>query len=311
MFMKIHVQCVILILFAAVLCGTSLAAEDEPFDAITQPSYDGILSFTQPGQIADIPVRQGQSVKSGELLAQQDDEVEATRLERLKAEAQSEIRIRASKARLDQSRVDYKKLKWAAERDAASEFEVDHAKLEVTINELSLELTGFEHRQAQREYEEFRKQVSRMKLTSPIDGVVEKVFVEEGESVNALDKVVRVVRINPLWIDVPVPMTRARELAVGGKARVVYSGGEEATEGEIIHVASVADSASETLTVRISAANPKGRPAGEHVKVSFSALKKAANVHRDKTDRVEEISSATFKQTERADNGEEGNIGER
>ena len=44
--------------------------------AITAPSSDRILSFVQPGRIAEVNIKEGRSVKAGQVLVQQYDAVE-------------------------------------------------------------------------------------------------------------------------------------------------------------------------------------------------------------------------------------------
>ena len=94
----------------------------------------------------------------------------------------------------------------------------------------------------------------------------------------ALAKILRVVRIETLWVDVPVPLAVAREkLSVGLQAAVLFSntaGRDKSVMGKIIHIASVADSG--TLKVRVEVPNPTHRPAGEHVTVSFPQMAAAA-----------------------------------
>jgi len=111
-----------------------------------------------------------------------------------------------------------------------------------------------------------------MSLKSPIGGSVEKIDVETGESVDALASALRVVQTDPLWIDVPVPMTQARSLKYGAVTRVEFPDPQKATvEGMVIYMGAVADAASGTLRVRIQVPNKSKRPAGEHVKIIFPA----------------------------------------
>jgi len=240
--------------------------------AITNPSADVTLSFIQLGRIAKIHVGEGALVKAGQILIEQDDTVEQVRLAQLEAESQNTIDIQASEASLSQKQVDLKKLEMAATLKAATELEVEHAKLDVKIAELSVELARFEHGQAQRKYDEAKKQIVNMSVKSPIDGRIEKVEVETGESVNALESVIQVVQINPLWIDVPVPLTQAISLREGNSAIVRFPAPQEASaEGAIIFIAAVADAASDTLKVRVQVPNRSLRPAGEHVRIVFPA----------------------------------------
>ena len=144
----------------------------------------------------------------------------------------------------------------------------------MTIAELSLDLAKFELKQARLKYEQVRLQIDRMKLISPIAGVVERLLVDPGEATEAAEKIAQIVQIDPLWIDVAVPLNTARKLTKGASvATVEFDSADPTTRraitGKIIHIAAVADSASGTLTVRVECANKARRPAGEHVFVSF------------------------------------------
>ncbi len=279
-------KCLIGVLFfvAAALLGDALRARpalaaaqpsgavNSKVRAVTRPSMDVVLSSIQPGRIATVLFKEGDSVKAGQLLVQQDDAAEQVQLAQLKAQSEDTTQIRASEASLAQKRVDLEKLEKAAAGKAATALEVEHAKLDVTIADLSLKLAQFEHEQASRKYEEQRIRVENMKFKSPIDGLIEKVDVEVGESVNAMTEVVRVVQTDPLWIDAPVPLAQAVSLKAGMTARVEFpaaDGKAAAEQGRISFVGAVADAASDTLRVRIEVPNKAKRPAGEHVLVTF------------------------------------------
>ena len=259
------------IICVLVLTDIKAASSDTGIKAITNPKADITLSFVQPGCIAKVYFKEGDLVKAGQVLIQQDDSVEQAQLAQLEAASQDTTQIQASDASLAQRTVDLKKLEMAAARNAATALEVEHAKLNVKMAELSLQLAKFEHEQAKRKYNEAKIHVERMNLKSPIDGRIEKIQVETGESVNALADVVRVVQIDPLWIDVPVPLAEAIALGSGKPVKVEFPDpGKVSIEGNIIYVAAVADAASSTLRVRIEVPNKSNRPAGEHVEVIFT-----------------------------------------
>lgn len=251
------------------------ANSDVGIAAITTPSADLTLSFVQAGRIAKVHFKEGDEVKAGQVLIQQVDDVERARLAQLEADSKDMTHIQAAEASLVQNQVDLKKLEMAAARNAATELEVEHAKLDVKIAELSLQVAIFEHEQAKRKYEEATIQIENMSLKSPIDGIIEKINAETGESVNALDSVVRIVHIDPLWIDVRAPLAKARNLKFGDAAKVEFPNPEKVSiEGTVVFIAAVADAASGTLRVRIEVPNTYNRPAGEHVRVIFPALQK-------------------------------------
>ena len=246
-------------------------------EAITKPSADIELAFVKAGRVAEVLVKEGDTVKAGQLLAGQDDKVEQIQVLQLMAKAGNKTRIEASKTELLQKGEDLKKVEGAKKKGAATDWEVEHARLDVSIGRLNLQLATFEHEQDRRKYEEAKADLERLRLLSPIDGQVEEVTIEPGESPQPMKLAVRVVRTDPLWIDIIAPLALARDLKPGQTAAVVFpahgaGGVGQRLEARIIFVSAVARAGSDTLRVRVEVANPGRRPAGERVGVSFSGF---------------------------------------
>jgi HlyD family secretion protein len=213
---------IIMVLNGASFCNSSI-------EAITNPSADVTMSFIQPGIISKVLIKEGDKVKTGQLLIEQD--------------------LEAAEASLAQKKVDLKRLEWAAGRGSATDLEVEHARLDVKIAQII---------------------VDRMRLKSPIAGTIEKIDVEVGEAVDGLADVLRVVKTDPLWIDVPVPLAKGRTLKLGQTAKVVFPDSDGVPlVGKIIYISTVADAASSTLRTRVEVPNKLNRPAGEHVGITF------------------------------------------
>jgi RND family efflux transporter MFP subunit len=270
---------VALCLAAAVLLvpGAGLCL-GQAIEAVARPSRDVTLSFLRPGRIKAVLVKEGDLVEPGQTLVQLDDEAEQAQLKQLKAQAEDTIHVRAAAAQLEQANVDLRMKEWAYERNAVPKMELEHAQLEAKIKQLSLELARFENDLNQLKYLEAKVRVNQMQVVSPIAGRVEKIMLREGESADGVEDIIRVVKTDPLWVDVPVPVgqVRAMKLALGGKAEVAFPIAGEGQEnrtvmGKIIHIAAMADSASETKTVRVEVPYEGSAPAGERVKVSFQA----------------------------------------
>jgi RND family efflux transporter MFP subunit len=269
-----------ILLLVCLFCVTVHAQADrsasslEAIRAITRPSADVQLSFVLPGRVAGVIQKDGASVQAGEKLVQLDDTVEQVALAQIRAMSQDRTQILASQASLDQKRVDLLKLEKAAAARAVTELEVEHAKLDVTIAELALKVAMFEHSQANLKYEETQKRMANLQMLCPIAGVVEQVAIEVGECVNALEPVMRIVQIDPLWIEASVPLSMARSLTKKQTVQVVFPGSDaETTAGRVIYISSVADAGSSTLNVRVEVPNKSARPAGEHVRVLFGLPK--------------------------------------
>lgn len=244
---------------------------DDGISAITMPSADVALAFVQPGRIAKVYLKEGDLVKPEQIIIQQDDAAEQAQLSLYKEQSEDTIQIQSQEASLEQKRVYLERLKWASERGSATEQEREDAKLAVKIAEFSLQAAKFDHEQNKRKYTEAKIRVDNMRLKSPIAGRVEKIDVKKGESIEAHAKAVRVVRIDPLWIDVHVPLEKKGILKSGKTAKVTFAGDEQNTaNGKIISISTVADAASSTLRARIEVSNKSKRPAGELVTVTFT-----------------------------------------
>lgn len=268
----------IAIVFLAALMGVMMGypvpAHAETLQGITAPNADITLSFVVPGRISDVLVKEGSEVQKDQLLVRLYDEPERIQCEQLKMLSEDRTKILAAEAELAQKRVDLKKVEMARAKGAASDWEVEHLRLNVRIASLSLKSSILEREQYRRRYRHAQSQLAQMCLNAPLEGMIEDVSVETGESIGTLGPAIRLVQSDPLNIDVPVPMTQAAALKVGQDAWITFPGttAVEAPNGRIINIATVADAASDTLRVRIEVPNPTKRPAGERVAVAFSAV---------------------------------------
>ncbi|MCK5113787.1 MAG: efflux RND transporter periplasmic adaptor subunit [Phycisphaerae bacterium] len=262
--------CLVDICFSA---DTNSSARIKLIEAVTHPSYDGMLSFPVAGRVLEVPVKIGQRVKKGQLLVKLDDRVELARLEQLQNESQNEVRVKAAEAQRAQKKLELKRVKQLFAKRAASKTELEQAELEYKTAGYSVDLAKFELAQAGLQYAEMKHQIERMKIVAPCDGFIEKLEVETGESVERAQDVVRLVKIDPLWVDIPVPLKIANALQSGGSIKIYFDEAlKDPGEGKIIHVAVVADAALDARVVRIEIPNPKSRPAGMRVWAKFSKI---------------------------------------
>jgi len=204
------------------------------------------LSSQVPGIIDTITVERGDIVEKGQQVAKLKSAVEAASVE------------------LAGARVDFGKRKVVRneelfQKQLISSHEKDEMETELKVYELQL-----------------REEEERLKLRtieSPIDGIIMERFLGPGESTGE-KPVLKIARIDPLNVEVIVPVSRYKtikkgmvaevrpELPVGGKYR-----------GKVVIVDQVIDAASGTFGVRVELPNPKYKlPAG--LKCSVRFLKK-------------------------------------
>jgi RND family efflux transporter MFP subunit len=258
----------VLLALAAALPAYTLDVSQAPapkgLQAITKPSKDVTVSFVRPGRIVEVLAAKGDEVKAGQLIARQDDEEELAVLAQDKLAAESEIEIKAEMAIRDQKAKDVEKY-----QKYGSTFEYENAVLELKIEEAKIEVAKLHHDQAGLKYKQTGVVVGKLKVLAPIGGVVAEEFAKAGESADGGNmKLVRIVQLDPLWVEVPVPQARARKLARGDAASVTFPDGKERA-GKVAVIPPTGDSASETILVRLEVPNPEKTFAGENVFVNF------------------------------------------
>ncbi len=252
-------------------------------DGISKAISDIELSFVQPGKIREIMVKEGDLVHAGAILMQQADEIELVQLKILQARSLNRLPIHLAEVDLKQKQKDLADMKDVQKKGAITQWEVDHASLAVDTALLTLKIREFEHNQDVLQLESIVETINRLTLRSPLEGIVEEISIQPGETVQALMPVIRLVRIDFLLIDLPVPIDQAKDLRKGQKAIITFSDQTE-LPGEIIKISSIADAAATTLEVRLQVPNPEERPAGERVRVVFS------DASQEKPQRIEPVS---------------------
>lgn len=121
---------------------------------------------------------------------------------------------------------------------------------------------------SQMKVEELEEDISHYSLRSPINGIVEKLTIETGESFDNKEAHIRIVRLNPLWVEVQVDRKIAVTLSKNSKHKLVFDDGKE-HEAIINFISPLTDTASDTVRLRLEVVNSQRRLAGEKVSVYF------------------------------------------
>ena len=239
-----------------------------PIESLTKPWGDIEVAFQVDGLVEQKLVELGSVVKKGQGLMQLNEELINLRVEKLKMISESDVGIRAAVAELDTRKNDLEFVQKLHDENAAASRELREAKLNVEIGKLRHEQANMEFGGAGTDYKLEIVRQGFFTLKAPIDGVVEKLYVEEGtpdlevsvgESVRALQSVIRLVQISTLRVDANVPLHEALGLKLGDKVwiRSRMPGRDKPVEGSIIHISKLSDPGSITKLVRIKVPNDK------------------------------------------------------
>jgi multidrug efflux system membrane fusion protein len=204
------------------------------------------------GFITKIAVKDGATVKKGDLLAEIDSRLYKIELDRAKAQlvrAEAQVKIAETQiARLEDAVkrgiVSKEELEKAAAEREAAKADVEVAKAGLALAELNLAYT---------------------RLTSPIDGRIGRLLTTEGNLVRADETtLVTVVRTDPVYVAFDVPerdFLRLRDSLKDNKAAITLGFGDDKDfplKATLDFVSPVIDPAKATIRVRAKLANPKG-----------------------------------------------------
>jgi RND family efflux transporter MFP subunit len=230
---------------------TIVVAGDEPrtriFPGKVEASKAAELAFQVPGLLINIPIKEGQRVADGEMIAQlRQDEFEA-RLksaqgqldqararfkavqagERPEEQFRREAQVRAAEAKLNNARSEYNRFAQVAQSNpnAVARVDYDRAKTSyqlaqeeyvATVQLLEKGTIGREEELAAKEAEvrgfearvvEAKIQLDDTTLRAPYDGVIARRFIEQNQNVRAKEPVVMFQDVDEISIAVDVPET--------------------------------------------------------------------------------------------------------
>jgi multidrug efflux pump subunit AcrA (membrane-fusion protein) len=255
-------------------------------NAITQPSERHKLTFPAAGVIIDVPVKEGDVVKQGQVLLQQDDYLEQKELEKAQLEAASGAKVEAAVADYNAKKHIYERKKDTYDKGGANLQEVEDAQLDMVLREKQIKVAQEDLDEAKIKAEQEAKRVKDMKLTSPVDGLVEKLELEVGEMADPQkpEGAAWVVKNDPLYVEIrDMSSAQASHLHPGDKLQVRYPGETDWQEAKVIYRDPVVDAASDTQLVRLTLPNPTNRDSGLQIQVQLPPDAAAAGEAREKT----------------------------
>jgi len=256
------------------LTGSYVNAADAPtfsHPGITNPSEQRGLNFNVPGAVARIFVKEGDIVKKGDLVAQQDDTVELAELKVKEAEAKSSsLQVDAAKADLAQKKVELVRQTEMYAKHVAGKSDVEKAQLDVTIGEIRVKLADEETNQKVDEANSVKARIAQKKLFTTIDGIVQKINVHDGELATNDPKTpcIQIVLNQPLSVEVDMPVSNSAGLKAKQKMDVRYLDESKWREAEISFLNPVANAAAGTQRIRLSLDNPENMRSGLQVEVT-------------------------------------------
>jgi RND family efflux transporter MFP subunit len=263
----------------ALLAAAAAAADGDTPAAGAQ--YDCLIEARQnidvrspvEGVIDSVLVRRGDLVKKGALVATLASGPEKAALQLALSRASMQGDIKSAEARVELTRKKWERADELQKKSFVSANARDEAEAEYRLATEQLRAARENRRLAELDVNRAREVLAQRSIRSPVNGVVVEVLLRPGElmSSNQKDPIMKIAEIDPLNVELVLPVSRYGKIKVGQLAEVFPEepvGGSYSARVEVVD--RVVDAASGTFGVRLRLPNPGNRvPAGVKCKVRF------------------------------------------
>ena len=265
-----------MLLQAAAIAGPLLFAAPTwavEFDCLIEARQTVEVRSSVEAVIEKIHVKRGDFVRKGQVLVTLESGAERAALELAKSRATMQGEINAAEARLELARKKYQQAQELYEQKFVSATARDEAIAEYKLANEQLRQARENKILAKLEVKRSSEILALRTIRSPLSGVVVETVLSPGEfaTSNLKDPILKLVEINPLNVEVILPVSQFGRVKPGVKAVVLPEqpiGGEYSATVKIVD--RVVDAASGTFGVRLELPNRKGRiPPGVRCRVRF------------------------------------------
>jgi len=261
------------LLAAAAACAFASLANAAEYNCLIEAFETVDVRSPVEALITSIPVHRGDLVKKGQVVVTLESAAERAGLDLARARATMQGELKAAEARVELARKKWTRAEELHKQNFISSTARDEGEAEFQLATEQLRQVREARELAELEVRRSAEVVALRTLKSPFTGVVVEKFQAPGEmaSTNINQPILKLANINPLHVEVVLPVGLYGHITVGMMGEVVP---ERPIQGKysarVKVVDRVVDAASGTFGVRLELPNPKGTvPAGVKCKVSF------------------------------------------
>ncbi len=232
------------------------------------------VSVHTAGTIEALRVERGSRVGTGDVIAELESSAERSLYEAARIRADSDVIVRSKKAEfeaLDRKIEFQRKL---AEREVVSRQSLQDTETELAVASLAVEQASLESQLAGAEAQRLSAALARRTVRAPVEGVVTAVETNVGEYADPTRPIVVIQEVQPLRLEVYLPVEYFRRVGIGMTAAVKLET-PFANDPPLLAVVQTKDpsidATSGTFQLGLRMDNPLGRvPAGLRCSVSIA-----------------------------------------
>ena len=248
--------------------------QTDKFLCLIQPKMTLKLGTQVPGLIREMLVDRGAVVKQGDVIARLESGVEAAAVLLAEARAGNDFAVRSGEAKVEYQKRKYERMKELRKNDTVAFSTADEAETLARVAENELAEAKVNLKMAQTELVRARETLNQRIVRSPIDGVVMARTLGPGEYAFDQGHLVTLAQIDPLYVEVYVPLKEFGRIRIGMQAEVYPEDPVGGVYKAVVTVVDqVFDAASGTIGVRLELPNPTyAIPAGMKCQVRFGGM---------------------------------------
>lgn len=247
---------------AAVLAlgAASPALSEEIRSCVIVPSAVVDLSVSQPGVVRAVHVGRGDSVVAGDVLIELDDSAIAVEIAVAERRATDETQLNGIAQRIEVLGAQLERMKSLTERALARQNDLDRLEDQLLALYQERDRLIAARDLAALDLQRVQAQLAQRVLYSPTGGIVTERVVEPGEYASEQRPVLTVAALDPLHVELFLPLSLRDRIAVGDDIIVLPDAGGTEDDMELTAtvdvIDSVSDAASGTFGVRLTMPNP-------------------------------------------------------
>lgn len=259
----------------ALVVGSAHAAQ--PLGCLIEAERTADIGSQVVGIIESIAVERGDMVKKGQVLAVLKAQSERAAVALAKARQEAEGEVHAAEAAARFSAQQLARNEDLFKRNFISHNALDQSRADAEVTRQKLEQARENRRVASNEVDYSRALLSQRSIISPFDGVVTERYLAPGERVEE-KAILRVAQIDPLRVQVVVPISLYGQIASGDSASIQPElPGAGTVRAQVTRVDKVIDPASNTFRTLLRLDNPTHTlPAGLRCKADFAKISASA-----------------------------------
>jgi RND family efflux transporter MFP subunit len=247
------------------------------FECLIQPNQIVDIRSRAEGLIAKVYVQRGDTVKAGQTLVELESSAERSAVATAKYRSEMNGRFTAAQERVEYASTKAGRASELSKQRFLAQQAHDDAQAEMRVAQADLKDAQENRELARLDYQHQVDLLNLRTIRSPFDGVVMDRLLNPGDLTQygtETKPILKLAQINPLRVEVVLPLEYYRKLTVGMAADIIPEklGGRHPARLTVID--RVFDAASGTFGVRLELANPRGAvPGGIRCQVDFPELK--------------------------------------